>query len=169
MLGAVSAAQRSARGPVYVGRREGSAKFNFSGSIEDVRIYSFALTPSQIAADMRGEAIGAPATVRAAGESSCGPLSDNEDKELPFAAALLGALVAIACVGVWPSVSRRLVLSTSLVAGGLLLTVTAPHLPAFVPLLLPLAALAGGAAVVISVISVRRTRSSEEPSPGTAG
>jgi hypothetical protein len=166
LLGSVSAAQRSARGPVSVGRRARSPKFNFSGSIEDVRIYSFALTPFQIAADMRGEAVGAPpavnASVTAAGDPSCGPLSDNEDKDLPFAAALLGALGAVACVGAWPSASRLLALLASLAAGGLLLTVTPPNLPAFVPWMLPVVALVGGASVVVSV---RRARSAEELPP----
>jgi hypothetical protein len=151
LAGSVSSAQHSSRFPVYLGRRGNSGKFNFSGSIQDVRIYSFALTPSQITADMRGEAVGFPTTVKAAGSPPCGPLSDNEDKELPFAAALLGALVAFACVGAWPSAPQMVVLSASLVAGALLLTVTAPSLPAFDTWMLPLVALAGGASVGVSV------------------
>jgi hypothetical protein len=153
-LGAVSKAQRSSRGPVYVGRRAGSTKFNFSGSINHVRIYSFALTRSQIAADMRGEAVHAPATVKAASTAPCAPASDNEDKDLPIAAALLGVLVAIASIGARPTASQLPVLSASLAAGTLLLTVTVPSLPAFNTWMLPLLALVGGASVGISV---RRT------------
>ena len=155
LRGWVSAGQRSSRGPVYVGRRGDSSKFNFFGSIENVRIYSFALTPSQIAADMRGESVGRPQTVASAGSPSCAVLSDNEDKVLPFAATLLGALVAIACVGLWPSSSPLVALSASLTAGWLLLGFTAPNLPAFDTWILPVVALAGGASVAVSV---RRSR-----------
>lgn len=151
LLGSVTTAQRSARGPVYVGRRARSMKFNFSGSIEDVRIYSFALTPAQIAADMRGEVVGPPTVVEAADHPACGPRSDDEDKELPFAAVMLGALGAVAGVGVWPSAPRLLVLAASLAAGALLLAVIPPHLPAFLPWFLAIAALAGGALVVVSM------------------
>jgi hypothetical protein len=154
LLGTVSKTQRSARGPVYVGRRANSTKFNFTGSIKDVRIYSFALTRSQIAADMRGEAVRAPATVQATSAPPCAPVSDDEDKDLPLAAALLGALAAVACVAAWPSASPLLVLSTSLAAGVLLLNFTAPILPAFNTWMLPLLALVGGASVRISL---RRT------------
>ena len=120
-----------------------------------MRIYSFALTPSQIAAEMRGEAVEAPATVAAPSRPRCGALSDNEDKVLPFAAALLGALVSIACVGLRPSGSPLLAPSASLAAGALLLAFTAPNLPSFASWLLPVVALAGGASVAVSV---RRTR-----------
>ncbi|HYB42788.1 MAG TPA: hypothetical protein VEL75_13510, partial [Candidatus Methylomirabilis sp.] len=121
------------------------------------RIYSFALTPAQVAADMRGEIAAAPAAQRAptdtaaAGGLSCGAMSDYEDKDLPFAAALLGALVAVAAVGLWPSAPRLLALSASLIAGGFLLAVSAPGLPAFNTWLLPCVALAGGASVVVSL------------------
>jgi VanZ family protein len=151
LLGSVRSAQRSSRGAVYVGSRGNSTKFNFSGSIAHVRIYSFALTKSQIAADMRGEAVQAPAAVRRGGSPPCAPLSDREDKELPFAAAVLGALVAVACIGVWPSAARLPVLGMSVAAGALLLTVTAPNLPAFDTWMLPLVALAGGASIAVSV------------------
>ena len=152
LLGSVSNAQRSSRGDVYVGRRGNSTKFNFSGSIENVRLYSFALTKSQIAADMRREAVRASATVGAGGGPPCVPLSDREDKELPLAAAVLGALVAVACIGVWPSAARLPVLSMSVAAGALLLTVTAPNLPAFDTWMLPLVALAGGASIALCCV-----------------
>jgi hypothetical protein len=151
LVGSVGTVQRSSRGPVSVGRRERFTTFNFSGSIKGVRIYSFALTPLQIVADMRGEAVAAPATPRAPSGASRGPLSDNEDKILPCAAALLGALVAIAGVGAWPRGSRLLVLAASPAAGVLLLAVTTTPLPAFNTWMLPLVALAGGASVLVSM------------------
>jgi VanZ family protein len=152
LLGAVSNVQRSSRGAVYIGRRGNSTQFNFSGSIANVRIYSFALTKSQIAADMRGEAVQAPATVRADGGPPCAPWSDREDKELPLMAAVLGLLVTVACLGVWPSATRLPMLAMSVAVGVLLLTVTAPNLPAFDTWMLPLAALAGGASIMVGCV-----------------
>jgi hypothetical protein len=154
LLGSVSHAQRSARGAAYIGRRGNSTKFNFSGSIENVRIYSFALTRSQIAADMRGEDV-RPTTVGAGSGSACAPLSDREDKELPFTAALLGTLVAVACLGIWPSAAWPPVLAMSIAAGALLLAVTAPNLPVFNIWMLPLVALAGGASIAVAVCWTR--------------
>ncbi len=151
LLGTVRNAQRSSRGPVYAGRRGNSTQFNFAGAIERVRIYSFALTQSEIRAEMRGEAIRAPATAVPGSSPPCAPWSDREDKEIPFAAAVLGTLVAVASIAAWPSAARLLVLSISFAAGAFLLSVTPPNLPAFNAWMLPLLALAGGASVAVSV------------------
>jgi Concanavalin A-like lectin/glucanases superfamily/VanZ like family len=154
LLGSMSSIQRSSRGNVYVGRRANSTEFNFAGLIHDVRIYSFALTKSQIAADMRGEVIHAPTEQRTTRNVLCGPVSDDEDKELPGTAAALGVLLAVACAGIWPSAPWPLVLGIGLAAGSLLLTVTAPNLPAFNTWMLPIISLGGAASVAASL---RRT------------
>ena len=151
LLGSVNSVQQSSRGAVYAGRRGDSNQFNFSGLINSVRVYSFALTKSQIVADMRGEVIHAAATRRAVGRPPCAPPSDPEDKEIPAVAAVFGTLVAVACIGIWPSAGRLLVLGISFAAGLLLLMVIAPNLPAFNTWLLPLVTLAGAASVAFSV------------------
>ncbi len=150
LLGSISSIQRSSRGNVYIGRRPDSNEYNFAGLIHDVRIYSFALTKSQIPADMREEVIHAPPKQRTARNVLCGPVSDDEDKELPGAAALLGVLVAVACTGIWPSARWPLLLGICLAAGSLLLTVTAPNLPGFNTWMLPIISLGGGASVAAS-------------------
>ena len=151
LRGPVISLQRSSRGAFYVGRRGNSDQYNFSGSIDNVRVYSFALTKSQIAADWRGEVIHAPATWRAAVVPSCAPLSVREDKEIPAAAALLGMLVAVACIGIWPSAAPLLALGISFAAGLFLLRVTGPNLPSFNTWMVPLISLAGGATIVASL------------------
>jgi hypothetical protein len=151
LLGSVSSIQQSSREAVYVGRRPNSLKFNFSGLIHDVRIYSFALTKSQIAADMRGEIVDAAITPRNADRPPCAPYSDPEDKELPLVAAALGALVAVVYIGIRPSIGFLPVLGVSLAAGFALLMATTHNLPAFNIWLLPLVTLAGAACVVFSV------------------
>jgi len=150
LRGSVSPAQRSARGAVYVGRRGDSTRYNFSGLMERVRIYSFALTPAQIVAEMRGDAMQAPATAGAVSGPPCPPLTERDDQDLPFAAAVLGTLVAVAGLGACPATARLLVLSSS-GAAGVLLVAVAPDLPAFTAWMLPLVALAGGASIVVSV------------------
>jgi VanZ family protein len=151
LLGSVSSVQTNSRRAVYVGRKGGSSKFNFSGLINGVRIYSFALTKSQIAADMRGEMVHADVILKNADHPPCAPYSDPEDKEIPAAAAALGTLVAVVCIGIWPSNSRLHVLGVSLAAGFLLLLVAPPNLPAFNIWLLPLVTLGGAASVAVSV------------------
>lgn len=151
LLGSVSSMQRSSRGAVYIGKRPDFGKFNFSGSIHDVRIYSFALTASQIVVEMWGGVIHAPAMQIATGSFPCGPLSDSDDRELPLHAAALGVLVAFACIGTWPSAGWLFLSASSFAAGLLLTTVIAPNLPAFNMWVLPMVSLAGGASIATSV------------------
>lgn len=151
LLGAVTNAQRTSRGAIYLGSVGSTPNFNFTGSIGRVRIYSFALTKPQIAADMRGEVVGAPPFRPYPIGAPCAQASDPEDKEIPGAAAALGALVAVACLGARPSAPRWLVLGIGAGAGVILASITPFDLPAFNHWTLPLVALAGAASVVLSV------------------
>jgi VanZ family protein len=153
LLGSVSSFQRSSRGSVYVARRGDSLNFNFSGLIDDLHIYSFALTKSQIVGDMRGEFIHDAPVPRAASRSSCAPVSDPEDKEIPVISALSGTLLAVACMGFFPSFGRLLVLGIGFAPGFLLLMLSAPNLPAFNNWLVPAVSLAGAASIALFVQS----------------
>ena len=84
-------------------------------------------------------------------DAKCGVSSDYEDSKIPGAVATLGVLVAIACVGLWPSASSLLYLVVSLAAGGLLLPGIATTLPSLDLWMIPLVSLAGGASVAMSV------------------
>ena len=57
LRGPVTGAQRSSREAVYVGRRSNLRGFEFAGFVDDVRIYSRALTKAEISADLRGTSI----------------------------------------------------------------------------------------------------------------
>jgi hypothetical protein len=154
LLGSVTGEQHSSRSAVYVGRG-GDPGFEFAGSIDDVHIYSFALTKAEIAADMRGRAIDGSAVQRAADpgyqEVPCRILSDHEDARIPAAAAMVGVLVAVACIGLWPSTGALLCLTVSFAAGLVLLPATSSNLPLLGLWMMPLLSLAGGASVAGSV------------------
>ena len=111
LLGPVTGSQKSSRRNVYVGRRSDSDWFDFAGEIADVRIYSLPLTQAEVAADMHGS-VQRSAPQRAEGgdhgpmpsrpedrKEECSGTPDPEDEKLPGAAATLGVLAAIACVG----------------------------------------------------------------------
>ncbi|QIG51809.1 hypothetical protein G5V57_31335 [Nordella sp. HKS 07] len=153
LLGSVTGEQHSSRSAVYVGRG-GDPGFEFVGSIDDVRIYSFALTKAEIAADMRGRVDGS-SVQRAADagyqEVPCRILSDQEDARIPAAAAIVGVLVAVACIGLWPSTGALLCLAVSFAAGLVLLPATSSNLPLLGLSVIPLVSLAGGASVAGSV------------------
>jgi hypothetical protein len=165
LLGSVTGRQRSSRAAVYVGRRSNLEGFEFAGSIDDVRLYSRALTKAEIVADMQRTATdglaGQPAAERVDRSRgarpsedlhpSCGVLSDEEDARIPGAAAVFGVLVAIACVGLWPRAGSLIYLVASFAAGGLLLPAMAPTLPQLDLWMMPLVSLAGGASVAVSV------------------
>jgi hypothetical protein len=78
-------------------------------------------------------------------------VSDKEDARIPGAAAAFGVLVAIACIGLWPSAGSLLYLVVSFAAGWLLLPAVASSLPSLDLWMIPLVSLAGGASVARSV------------------
>jgi hypothetical protein len=156
LLGSVSGAQRSSRQRVYVGRRSSSRGCEFAGAIDDVRIYSRALTKSDIGAVMHGT----PMAAKSAGGSShrirdsvgpCAVVTDKEDAKIPGAAATLGVMVAVVCLGLWPSAGALLCLTASLAAGLLLVPATSSTLPLFDLWMVPLISLAGGVSVTFSL------------------
>ena len=163
--GPITGTQKSSREAVYVGRRSDLAGFEFAGSIDDVRIYSRALTKAEIAANMRGEDIEGVVGQRATdGEVDglhrldrpgyvrppCSVSSDHEDAHLPGRTAVVGVLVAVAYVATWPSAGPLGCLLVSLAAGLILRSVSPPTLPSLNLWLLPLTSLAGGVSVAIS-------------------
>src|SRR5579862_2344600 len=166
LLGPVTHTQQSsARATLYVGRRSDLEGYEFAGSIDDVRIYSLALMKSEIAEDMRGGAINRM-SVRSGKEGGVSDrsgaypgeqcasrevLSEPEDARIPGAAAMFGALVGVACVGLWPSAGTLCYLVMSFAAGLLLLPVAPTTLPPGSLYTMPLVSLAGSASVAMSV------------------
>lgn len=161
LTGPVTSTQHSSRWPVYIGRRSDLEGFGFAGLMRDVRIYSFALTHDEVAAVMRGESINGAAADRAANYTNdvartteqkpqCKVTSEVGDHWIPVKAAGLGVLVAVACIGLWPSASSLLYLFSSAAFGLLLLPAIVPNVPSFNFWLIPLVALAGGVSVVVS-------------------
>ena len=154
------------------------------------RIYSRALTTTELASDRQGREIeerggegghaGEHVTpIESAAEDrldslrrseaqvnlplSCAISSDWEDDEIPISVAGLGLLAALAFVGFWPSASRSLCLAVSLAAGLLLLPLASSTLPPINLLLFPLTSLAGGASVVASSNTLDAAVAGAEP------
>jgi hypothetical protein len=164
LVGTVTHTQHSSRGDVYVGRRSDLKGYEFAGSIEDVRIYSDALTKDEIIADMSGKvgrsAIQSPPgttadqvplqTQRNPLDPPCAILSEREDARIPAVAGMVGVLIAVACVCFWPSARSGVILLLSFLAG-FLLPVSASVLPSFRLHLMSLVSLAGSASVLISL------------------
>lgn len=160
LLGTVTSTQHSSREPLYIGRRSSDRGFEFAGLIDDVRIYSRALTNAEIDAEMRGTSVAAAlpqsgSSVDQNHETTerghCSGVSDPEDARMPGAAAVMGVFVAVMCLGFWPAVGWLPCLVASLAAGLLLLPTTAPSLPALGRWLIPLASVAGTGSVLASL------------------
>jgi hypothetical protein len=151
LLGPVTATQRPSAGHVYIGRRS-EPGFGFAGSIGDVRIYSRALAPAEVLADMRAPGGSATALPRAAEtvatRDECADVPDRDDARLTGVAALLGILAAVAVVGLWPAAGALLCLAAALLAGMALFPVTpAPEVGS----LLALFSLVGGGTVALAL------------------
>jgi len=145
---------------VYIGRRPDLPGFDFAGIIADVQIYSRALSKAEI-----GEVMLGAVPDRASDRSRRSRLAQSApillpelrgpyDTEIPLAAASLGLLIAVACMGLWREGTPLLYSALSFAAGLLLLPATAPDLPSFNLVLIPLTSLAGGASAVLSARQV---------------
>jgi hypothetical protein len=151
LVGPVTGTQRSSRSSVYVGRRSDLDGFNFTGAIDDVRIYSFALTKDEVAADKAGQIIRRTSQPQLQNAATCGTLSEYEDSKIPAAVASIGVLIALAGAGFWPSGRSYACLLLSLAVGLLLLPLMPSSLPTVTAWLMPLVSLAGGASVAVSL------------------
>jgi len=130
--------------------------------VDDVQIYSRALTKIEILAVIKGASFGQDEPRvdghahdlrllgREPNEPPCAVISDQDDARLPGAAAMLGALVAMAWFGFRPASGLLPALGVSLLAGVLLVPVTASTLPSWNHWALPLTCLAGGLSVAFA-------------------
>lgn len=165
LLGPVTGSQLSSRSNVYVARRP-MKSFEFAGSLDDVRIYSSALTQTEIMTVMNGKPLDtltlARGNVAPGGRGTdCAVRSDAEDARIPGAVAALGVLVAIVCMGLWPTGGQLLGLAVSLSAGFFFFATRASSLPSFNLWMMPLVSFAGGVSIAISIKSSGHNLSAE--------
>jgi len=165
----VTTRQLSTRESLYIGRRSSSRGNEFAGVIDEVRIYSLALPTGDIEAVMRGQAPSLPQSASRGpdsglgqGASECSAQSDSDDSQLPGAAGAQGVLVALICLGFWPTAGWIPAVLASILIGLLLLQAAAPSLPPVGSWLIPLTTLAG----TVSVIASLSDRNSQTPSTG---
>jgi Concanavalin A-like lectin/glucanases superfamily/VanZ like family len=158
-VGRISSRQYISGSDVYVGRRGGGG-YGFIGAIDDVRVYSRALTDGEIAAQVDAIArTPSHPNSKAALDSEC---SRGEPADARIAGVLvaLGMVVAVACVGLWPSPRFAVpCLLLSALTGVLVLPSIEQVVPQFFALGIPLLTLAGGATVLASVRSETIPRS----------
>jgi hypothetical protein len=168
LRGLVQSARRASREPLYVGKRTDLGAFEFSGVIDDVRIYSRALTQDEVGADMQNAGTDASrsngsgprdgaAGLQPGPDADCSWSSEREDSRIPGTVAVVGVLVAIACVGLWPAWGAALGVALAAIAGLTLFRVATPTLPAMNLWMFPLTAVVGAVSVAAAV---RRTMKS---------
>jgi VanZ family protein len=163
LRGNVRGVRRSSRESLYVGRRSDLKGFEFAGAIDDVRLYSTALTQNEVAADVHGTSredarVNSPRAASSDGaglemgqDAVCSWSSEREDARIPAVVAAVGVLLAVACVGLWPARGATLGLAASVVAGLVLFRVATPTLPSMNLWVFPLTSLAGAASVMASL------------------
>jgi hypothetical protein len=161
--GPITGSQVSSRSNIYVGHRPPvkTMAFPFAGSIDDVRIYSSALTKDEIGAVMNGKALGSLSSPRGRGlprrkDTDCAVvISDAADRMIPGKIAVFGVLAAMACIGLWPTAGRLLGLAVSLSAGLFFFATRAQTLPHFNIWMMPLITCVGAVSVASSIKSSR--------------
>jgi hypothetical protein len=155
-----------------VGRRgDITAGFQFAGLIDDVQIYSRALTQVEINEAMNGVHVASHPAGKAAhalaseilekrltGHADrCHHPTRAEDAHLPCLVIAVGMLSALACAGFWPG-HRLSILGVSLAVGLLLFPAAAITLPPYVPWMFPVLSLTGGASIAVSLARTRTSR-----------
>jgi Concanavalin A-like lectin/glucanases superfamily/VanZ like family len=164
LRGAVAHAQKTSGQRVCVGTRADMRGFEFAGLIDDVHIYSRALEQVEIEKTMEGARIDSPAAGKAVYAlpsnilakrlnghvDRCYRPTRSDDAIVPGLMVAVGMLSAVACAGFWPG-HRPSLLGVSLAVGLMLVPAAAIILPPYVPWILPLLSLAGGASVAASL------------------
>jgi hypothetical protein len=161
LSGRVSSRQRVSAKSVFIGRRASEQGFEFAGAVDDVRIYSRALSageigelvehavessPVQLSLERQGDIV-RPDLVR----DSC--RSNRSDARVAGLVVAIGMCVAVACAGVWPWAGfRGASLAFGLIAGLVVLPLVAPLVPAYFRPLVPLLTVAGALTVAASVV-----------------
>src|SRR5262245_3535137 len=162
-MGVITSRQHVSGEKAFVGRRGSWRGFEFAGTIDDVRIYSRALTADEIArqvedtissSSIRGSLTDQGAVSGDRSGGTCPKSSnDSSDARVVGLVVAIGMFVAVACAGVWPwSGVRPASLACSLVAGLLLLPFVAPLVPTYFRPLVPLLTFAGALTVAASMV-----------------
>jgi VanZ family protein len=159
LAGTVTTRQTVSPDHIYVGRPARPEGFSFAGLIDDVRIYSRALSQEEIQNDMGA----GPQGVNSAqshrlessdSETACRSTEPADSRTAGLIVAV-GLLVAVVCVGLLPWGNYKWVcVGASLLVGVLITPAVISKVPAYPTWLIPLLTLAGGAAVVLSTRSV---------------
>lgn len=154
LRGTVTNRQHVSGMKAYIGRRASEPGFEFAGAIDDVRIYSRALTQSEIEADFDAApgAPSIPAFSEAASDRATCASHEVADSRSSGLIVVLGVLVAIAVLGFWPTVSRRTLCLACFATGLLLIPTIDPLMPAGYRWFFPLFTLAGGASIAFSIV-----------------
>ncbi|MGB7217460.1 MAG: LamG-like jellyroll fold domain-containing protein [Vicinamibacterales bacterium] len=170
LLGTVTSTQRLSGVKVYVGRRGRGEGFEFAGSIDDVQVYSRALTQRELDAETRrtmttssvpptGNAPTDGSAPEPAVPGACSPKGGADAKVVGLIVAF-GLLVGVACAGFWPTPACRGPCLIAGVASGLLLYSSGiTTLPPGDRWMIPLFTLLGGIVAAASI----RTASYDEP------
>lgn len=164
LRGQVTRMHRASREPLAIGKRRDLAGFAFSGAVDDVRVYSSALTQEAVAADMRGEPAGAASprprrdAVQADG-TACSWSSEREDARIPVVVAAVGVLIGIACLAFTTPAGPAVAIALSALAGLGLLRLASPTLPPLNLWLFPLTCAAGALSVIAGIRDSRHAAS----------
>jgi hypothetical protein len=159
LIGELTTTQRPSGMHTFIGRRSGRRGFEFAGSIDDVRIFSRALTSHEIAtlaedaARSRGLRLFSEGPLSAVNPDhrTCPP-PEPSDARIAGLLVVVGALTAVATIGLWSGNRFRAVgLVVATMAGLLLMPRVAAIVPPLFEWCVPLLTLAGSASILVAM------------------
>src|ERR1700690_1871362 len=164
LVGTVTQMRRSSRMPLFIGRRSDIKGNEFIGTLDDVQVYSFALSANEIIGSMNGRPVSRDKAVASSvgvaqdndrASSGCTWVSERADGRLPATVAVVGVLTAVLCLALLPGRIAIAVLASGL-AGLVIFAVSRAALPRFNLWMFPLTSASGAIAVALSLRSPAR-------------
>jgi VanZ family protein len=155
LVGTITNRQHVSGTDLVVGRRSGSAGFEFAGAIDDVRMYSRALAQRELVDIVADRPRHLPAaddveSREPSGDAAC-VARPSTDGRISGVVLSIGMLIAVAAVGLWPASNSG---ATALILSGMSAVAMIPLIRAAVPdgyrWMVPLLTLAGTAVVITS-------------------
>jgi hypothetical protein len=159
LAGYVTAHQGVSSGNVFVGRR-GDGGYEFSGALDDIRIYSRARSAPELHDEVAGgalpDAVSSKTAIDVRKPSANADCTSAEpiDTRVAIVVVAAGMFIAVACVGRWPRATPRrhvAILALSVAAGALMMFLLGPAVPMLFRWTIPWLSLAGGLVIVVSV------------------
>lgn len=151
LVGQVTNRQLWSHSDVFIGRRGGERGFQFSGAIDDIRIYSRAVREAELRTEVDGAGAKISDIADRTDNVACRELEPTHAR-IAGPVVLFGMLAAFATVGLTSGVRHRAaIIGVSFLSGFALIPAISPMVPPWYVWMLPVLTLVSGLSIAASI------------------